>query len=247
MSRRLEGRTVFITGAAQGQGAAHARYLAAEGARLVLGDIDQEGLAAVVESLEADGAEALGARLDVASADDWARFVAAGVERFGAAHGLVNNAGISSTPGVEAWDPAAWDRVVAINQTGTVLGMQAVAPTLRAAGGGSIVNVSSVWAHTGGEAGRSIGYVATKAAVLGMTKAAALEFAADGTRVNSISPGYIDHLMRGSLGNPAADGIPLGRLADVGEMSGTVAFLLSDDASYITGVDILVDGGMHLG
>lgn len=244
--RRLDGLTILITGAAQGQGAAHARRIAWEGANVVLCDVDTDGAGRVADEIARDGGRAIGAGLDVADEKDWARVVSATLAEFGAIHGLVNNAGVSSTPGVERWTAEMWARVVAVNQTSVVLGMKSVAPSLRVVGGGSIVNVSSVWAHSGGE-GTSIGYVATKAAVLGMTKAAALEFAADGIRVNSISPGYIDHLMRGSLGNPAAEGIPLGRLATVDEMSGTVAFLLSADASYITGTDILIDGGMNLG
>jgi 3alpha(or 20beta)-hydroxysteroid dehydrogenase len=246
MMQRLEGKTILITGAAQGQGAAHARRAAREGANVVLCDVDADGAARVADEIAGDGGRALGTVLDVAVERDWARVVADTLAEFGAIHGLVNNAGISSTPGVEQFTADAWATVVAVNQTSVVLGMKAVASALRTAGGGSIVNVSSVWAHSGGE-GTSIGYVATKSAVLGMTKAAALEFAPDGIRVNSISPGYIDHLMRGSLGNPAADGIPLGRLAAIDEMSGAVAFLLSADASYITGIDILIDGGMNLG
>jgi 3alpha(or 20beta)-hydroxysteroid dehydrogenase len=244
--QRLEGMTIVITGAAQGQGAAHARRVAREGANVVLCDLDVDGAEEVAREITRDGGRAIGTALDVAIDDDWDRAIAATLAEFGAVHGLVNNAGISSTPGVEQWTPEKWAQVIAVNQTSVVLGMKAVAPSLRLAGGGSIVNVSSVWAHSGGE-GTSIGYVATKSAVLGMTKAAALEFATAGIRVNSISPGYIDHLMRGSLGNSAAAGIPLGRLAAVDEMSGAVAFLLSADASYITGIDILIDGGMNLG
>lgn len=244
--KRLEGMTILITGAAQGQGAAHARRAAREGANVVLCDVDEDGATQVAGEIARDRGRAIGTALDVAIENDWARVVAETVAEFGSIHGLVNNAGISSTPGVEQWTAEKWARVVAVNQTSVVLGMKAVAPSLRAAGGGSIINVSSVWAHSGGE-GTSIGYVATKSAVLGMTKAAALEFAGSNIRVNTISPGYIDHLMRGSLGNPATEGIPLGRLAAVDDMSGAVAFLLSADASYITGIDILIDGGMTLG
>lgn len=244
--KRLEGMTILITGAAQGQGAAHARRAAREGANVVLCDVDEDGATQVAGEIARDRGRAIGTALDVAIENDWARVVAETVAEFDSIHGLVNNAGISSTPGVEQWTAEKWARVVAVNQTSVVLGMKAVAPSLRAAGGGSIINVSSVWAHSGGE-GTSIGYVATKSAVLGMTKAAALEFAGSNIRVNTISPGYIDHLMRGSLGNPATEGIPLGRLAAVDDMSGAVAFLLSADASYITGIDILIDGGMTLG
>jgi 3alpha(or 20beta)-hydroxysteroid dehydrogenase len=238
--------TVLITGAAQGQGAAHARRVAREGANVVLCDVDRDGAEQVADEITRDGGRAIATALDVAVEIDWARVVAETVAEFGAIHGLVNNAGISSTPGIEQWSADTWAKVIDVNQTSVVLGMKAVAPQLRTVDGGSIVNVSSVWAHSGGE-GTSIGYVASKSAVLGMTKAAALEFASAGIRVNSISPGYIDHLMRGSLGNPAADGIPLGRLASIDEMSGAVAFLLSADASYVTGIDILIDGGMNLG
>jgi 3alpha(or 20beta)-hydroxysteroid dehydrogenase len=219
--------------------------LASEGAKVVLTDIEDSTVARLASEIDPTGQHALGLALDVGSEEAWTRAVQRTVEAFGGLNGLVNNAGISSPPGLEDWDAEKWAQVTRINQTGVLLGMNSVLPSLKA-GGGSIVNISSIWAHTGGE-GRSIGYVASKASVLGMTKAAALELAPYGIRVNSVSPGYIDHLMVGSRGNPPADGIPLGRLANAGEISGAVAFLLSSDASYVTGVDILVDGGMHLG
>ena len=246
MTARLGDRTILVTGAARGQGVEHARRLAVEGANVVLTDVDVDAAALAADEIIASGGRAMALSLDVSSEESWAEAVSGALDAYGSLFGLVNNAGISSPAGVLDWEGAGWARAIAVNQTGVVLGMRAVAPVLVEAGHGSIVNIASLWAHTGGMNG-SVSYTATKAAVLGMTKSVALELAPHGIRVNSVSPGYLDHLMVGSRGNPSADGIPLGRLAHVSEFSGTVAFLMSDDASYITGVDILVDGGAILG
>ena len=244
MQHRLDERVIIVTGAARGQGFAHACRLLEEGARVLLTDVQPVVDATALDSF---GADRWGfVTHDVSDPRGWAEVAAEAIKRFGRIDGLVNNAGISSRPGIGDISAEEWGRVIAINQTGVMLGMQTVAPHLQAAGGGSIVNVSSLWAHTGGVGGGNIGYVATKAAVLGMTRNAALDFGKFGIRVNSISPGYLNHLMQG-IPDPTVEAaiprIPLGYLAEVSDMSGAVAFLVSDDARYVTGIDLMVDGG----
>lgn len=242
-------KVAIVTGAARGQGAAHAKRLAAAGISVLLADVLDEPGQALAQELSAQGQHAAYVHLDVTSAKEWQQAVATAEQSFGTAVSvLVNNAGISARGSVEEFDVEAWDRVVAVNQTGLVLGMNAVIPSMRRTGGGSIINISSLWAHTGGVGEGSIGYVASKAAGLGITRNAALDLGPHGIRVNSVSPGYLDHVMTqdDSL-DEVVRTIPLRRLAAVDDVAGVVAFLASDDAAYITGIDILVDGGLHLG
>lgn len=250
MTVKFDGQVVIVTGAAQGQGAEHAKKLSSAGARVVLTDIQLEGLDDRVQEIEADGGEAIRVPHDVSVRDSWSVVIDETLKNFGKIDGLVNNAGISSRPSLEEISPEAWDAVIGINQSGVLWGMQAVVPHMKRIGGGSIVNVSSIWAHTGGVGGGNIGYVATKTAVLGMTRNAALDLGKYKIRVNSISPGYLDHLMKG-IPDPTVEAaiprIPLGQLAPISGMSGAVAFLLSSESEFITGVDLLVDGGLHLG
>jgi len=245
---RFDGRVYIVTGAARGQGQAHARRLLAEGAKVLLTDRLAEPDTRSPE--EFDNGSAFFLQHDVSREADWQRVVDAALERFGRLDGLVNNAGISSRPPVTDIDLEAWNQVLAVNQTGVLLGIRTVSPHLRTGGGGSIVNVSSLWAHTGGVGTGNVGYVATKSAVIGITKNAALDLGPDNIRVNSMSPGYLDHLMSG-IPDPTVEAaiprIPLGYLAALDDMASAVTFLLSDDARYITGIDLLVDGGIHLG
>ncbi len=245
---RLNGKVVLITGAAGGQGAAHARACANEGASVTLADVADGAGKELAESLRAQGHRATYVHLDVSDEASWADAVALTEQEFGPVTTLVNNAGISARDGVQDLSPAGWDRVIAVNQTGVAYGMRAVIPGMIAREEGSIINISSLWAHTGGSGEGSIGYVASKAAVLGMTRNVALDLGPKGIRVNSISPGYLDHVMTkdDSLESVAA-GIPLRRLAKVEDITGPVLFLASNESRYVTGIDILVDGGLHLG
>lgn len=253
MSNRLENRVAIVTGGSQGQGAAHVERLAREGARVVATDVLDELGESLAERLNAEGLEVVYRRGDVSSAEDWAAVVESIDPRWGPVSVLVNNAGIGSPAAVGDVDRSEWDRVVSINQTGILLGMQAVLPSMIEQGAGSIINIASSWAHRGGTENGAIAYVTTKAAVLGITRNAAMNLARHGIRVNSISPGYvrtaqIEFAEKNEPERVAGDvaKIPMRRMARTAEIAKAVAFLASDDSSYITGIDLLVDGGLNL-
>jgi NAD(P)-dependent dehydrogenase (short-subunit alcohol dehydrogenase family) len=244
MSGRVRGKRFIVTGGARGMGASHARHLAEEGAAVVIGDIlDKEGMD-LVDELQADGLEVRYTRLDVTDEASWKAAVDGTVARLGAIDGLVNNAGVTGTPGgPEAEDLDAWNTTVAVNQTGAYLGLRAVVPHLRAAGGGSVVNVSSILGFVGD--GDYFAYSATKGALRLMARSAALKYASDGIRVNSVCPGMVRTPMNDA--EVDADGYvtdtPMRRMAEPVEVSKAVLFLLSDDAGFITGSDLVIDGG----
>jgi len=247
---RLSGKTALITGAARGMGAAHARLFAEEGANVVLGDVlDDEG-EALARELRAMGYDGAAYRhLDVGSTDAWADVVRFADDALGGVDVLVNNAGIISQPPVVETTDAEWERVVGVNQRGVFLGMREVIPSMLGRGGGSIVNISSVWGLRASPG--SLAYHATKAAVIAMTKSAALTHARDGIRVNAICPGPILTPMLAAE-DPAAvqallDVIPMGRGADPDEVSRGVLYLASEDASFVTGAVLVIDGGMLAG
>jgi NAD(P)-dependent dehydrogenase (short-subunit alcohol dehydrogenase family) len=251
MPGRLAGKVVLISGAARGQGAAEARLCAAEGASVVLGDVlDEEG-EAVAREIAAAGGAARHVHLDISDEDDWARAVALCVREHGGLHGLVNNAAVLRTEGIQDTTRELWDQVIAVNQTGPFLGMRAAIPAMRDAGGGSIVNVSSVMAWLGGEGGVAAAYGATKGAILALSKAAAMELAPLGIRVNSLHPGAIDTPMTDvgtGEGAPLARAqmaamSPLNRFGRSEEVAWAAVFLLSDEASFVTGSAMVVDGG----
>ncbi|MFC4001965.1 glucose 1-dehydrogenase [Prauserella oleivorans] len=242
--KRLEGRVALVTGAARGQGAAFARRLVSEGARVMVTDVnDVEGK----ETAAALGEAAAYQRLDVTDEDEWAAVVARTVEEFGALTILVNNAGLLHFSELAQTTLADYERVVKVNQIGTFLGMRSVVEPMTAAGGGSIVNLSSVE----GLAGMPFlaAYTASKFAIRGMTKVAALELGSKGIRVNSVHPGVIDTGMIRDLVGAGADLSPVGRKVALGrvgrpdEIAGVVAFLASDDSSYCTGAEFVADGG----
>ncbi|WP_327743525.1 glucose 1-dehydrogenase [Streptomyces europaeiscabiei] len=244
MSGRVCGKRFIVTGGARGMGASHARHLAEEGAAVVIGDVlDKEGMD-LVDELQADGLEVQYTHLDVTDEASWKAVVEGTVARLGTIDGLVNNAGITGTPGgPEAEDLDAWNATVAVNQTGAYLGLRAVVPYLRTAGGGSVVNVSSILGFIGD--GDYFAYSATKGALRLMTRSAALKYASDGIRVNSVCPGMVRTPMNDA--EVDADGYvtntPMRRMAEPVEVSKAVLFLLSDDAGFITGSDLVIDGG----
>ncbi len=246
MAGRMEGKVALISGGARGQGEAHGRLLAEEGAQVLLGDIrDQEG-AEAVEAMQADGLDVAYTRLDVTSRADWDRAMETANDLYGGLHVLVNNAGIvGTTRSVTDETEDEWRRIVDVNQTAIFLGMQRAIPLMREAGGGSIINTSSVWGMVG--TGDYIGYQATKGAVRMMTKSAAVTYAGENIRVNSVLPGLV---MTPMIDDEPEDSIadlrqqtPMKRGADPREISYGVLFLASDESSYVTGIDLVIDGG----
>ena len=244
MAKRLEGRVAIVSGAARGMGAAEARQFAAEGARVVLGDVLDEDGAKVASEI---GDAAVYTRLDVSSEDAWKAAVELARDRFGHLDTLVNNAGILRFGALEQTSLEEYELVVRVNQVGCFLGMKTVIPALREAGGGSIVNISSA-AGMYGVAG-VVSYAASKYAVRGMTKVAALELGRAGIRVNSVHPGGVDTPMIARDGVSAGDRDPSGfpnpipRIARPEEIAELVTWLASDASSYCTGSEFVIDGG----
>jgi 3alpha(or 20beta)-hydroxysteroid dehydrogenase len=245
---RLENKVALITGAARGQGEAEARLFAAEGAKVVLGDVlDAEGerVAATI------GPHALYCHHDVGSEDSWRTFVRAATDRFGAPDVLVNNAGILLVAPIAAMTLAQYRRVIEVNQFGCLLGMQAVIPGMTSKGGGAIVNIAST-AALQGMAGLAA-YVSSKFAIRGLTKTAAIELGSLNIRVNAICPGGIDTAMGRGDDFPTVDtgdyfaGLPIPRIGRPEEVARAAVFLASDESSYCTGSELVVDGGMTAG
>jgi len=241
---RLHGKIVLISGGARGQGAAEARLFVAEGARVVIGDVlDDEGRR-LAEEL---GPEAMFVHQDVTKEEDWGAAIDA-ARAMGGLHGLVNNAGIYQPKTLLETDAALFERHMRINQLGAFLGMKEVVPLMEQSGGGSIVNVSSV-AGLRGSPG-AIAYSATKWALRGMTKAAAIDLAPRRIRVNSIHPGPIDTPML-DVRTPEQNErrlqlVPMKRRGTPEEVASLVLFLLSDESGYITGAEVAIDGGATL-
>ena len=241
---RLDGKVALITGAARGQGEAAARLFVAEGARVVLGDVLDEAGRAVADTL---GASARYLPLDVTVESDWRNAVVACTE-FGGIDCLVNNAGVLSSAPIESCARSEFERVLAVNLTGPLLGIQAVAGPMTERGGGSIVNVSSVsgLAAAPGQAA----YASSKFGLRGLTKVAAVELGARGIRVNSVHPGIIDTPMNQApeLDDVDWDGhvaaLPLSRQGQPEDIAKLVLFLCSDDSAYSTGAEFVADGGM---
>ncbi|MCX2949084.1 glucose 1-dehydrogenase [Lentzea sp. NEAU-D7] len=239
---RLDGKIALITGAARGQGAAAARRFAAEGARVMITDVlDDQGKELAAEL----GAEYC--HLDVSSEDEWAEAVSFTVSAFGDITVLVNNAGILHFSALADTTLADYQRVIGINQVGTFLGMRSVVPSMKRAGGGSIVNVSSVEGLGGMP--YLVAYTASKFAIRGMTKVAAMELGQHGIRVNSVHPGAIDTpMVSEALGRPI-DVSPIGkklalrRIGQPEDVANVVLFLASDESAYCTGSEFVVDGG----
>jgi len=243
---RLDGAVAIITGAARGQGEAQAKMFVERGAKVVVADIlDAEG-EQVAKSL---GDDAIFQHLDVSEPDGWQACVSRASEHFGSIDVLINNAAIIDHAPLESMELERYMRLVNVNQVGCFLGMQAVVPFMREAGGGSIVNTSSIMGLTGL---RSLGaYTATKFAVRGMTKVAAMEWGRYGIRVNSVHPGFVDTEMAktGAAGDDAEHDIlvPLRRMARPEEIAELMVFLASPASSYCTGSEFLADGGWLAG
>lgn len=243
---RLDNKVALITGAAVGMGAEHARLFIEEGAKVIITDLNEKDGAALATEL---GENAYFLSHDVSDADSWASVISAGVEKFGAITVLVNNAGLSGPNAFTAdLDPETFRKVVAVDQTGVFLGMRAVLPDMVKAGGGSIVNISSAAAMAHLPGTPNVAYTGAKAAVRGMTKATAIEYGPHNVRVNSVHPGAILTPMAKNLNDAKtleaiAQTLPIRRFANPREVSYAVLFLASDEASYLTGSELVVDGG----
>jgi NAD(P)-dependent dehydrogenase (short-subunit alcohol dehydrogenase family) len=246
--RGLGGKVVVLTGATGGIGTATAHRLGEEGATVVVTDLDLDRCEHLCKELREGGATAHPVVLDVADEAAWVSLADALAGLTGRVDALVNNAGVGAKGTVESETVAGWERVVSVTQTGVWLGMKHLGPRIEAAGGGSVVNICSIFGTVGGF-GREFAYHAAKGAVRTMTKNAALFWAERGVRVNSVHPGFIETETSRRLwaGTPRLaamrEGTPMGRLGQPGEVAATVAFLVSDDASFMTGSELYVDGG----
>jgi NAD(P)-dependent dehydrogenase (short-subunit alcohol dehydrogenase family) len=245
---RLAGKVALISGGARGQGAAEGRLFVREGAAVVLGDVlDDEGKKVEAE-IRANGGRATYVHLDVTRESDWQAAVATAVQTYGTLNVLVNNAGILLRAKIENTSEADWDRIMAINVKGVFLGTKHAIPAMRQAGGGSIVNISST-AGLVGSPGGTAAYTATKGAVRLFTKSTAIQHARDRIRCNSVHPGPIaTDMIKDLLENQAAweqrmRRLPMGRVGTPDEVAYGVLYLASDEASYVTGSELVIDGG----
>ena len=243
---RLEGKVAIVTGAASGMGADEAKLFAQEGAQVVLTDLSEgDGRRAEAEIGEAGG-EAIFIPADVTSEEDWKRVIEATLSRYGKLNVLVNNAGISSG----SYDPEdieGWHRIMSINATGVYLGTSYAIPAMIEAGGGSIVNISSIMGFVGAEGGHPA-YSASKGAVRIFTKAIAVRYGPDGIRANSVHPGFMPPMKTSRYtSRPERSDVvrltPLRRSGEVREVANGVLFLASDEASFISGTELVIDGG----
>jgi NAD(P)-dependent dehydrogenase (short-subunit alcohol dehydrogenase family) len=244
---RLNGKVALVSGAASGMGQSEALIFAREGAKVVVADLLEEGQH-VADKIKGAGGQAMFVKLDVSKEAEWEKAVKAAVDTFGKLDVLVNNAGISGTFDQDMLSTAAWDKLMDINAKGVFLGMKTAISAMQRAGGGAIVNISSISGFVG-QNGVHMAYNASKGAVRIMTKTAAVQFAKDGIRVNSVHPGMLPP-MRSSKGSADPTwrekmirAVPMKREGRVEEVAHAVLFLASDEASYITGTELVVDGG----
>jgi NAD(P)-dependent dehydrogenase (short-subunit alcohol dehydrogenase family) len=234
---RVDAKVCIVTGGGRGIGLAAAQLLAEEGATVVVADLE--------EAVEPLGDRMSFARLDVTDPDGWQRLVDDVVEAHGRIDVLFNNAGIIAYEPIEELELASWERVIGVNQTGVFLGMRAVAPVMRAQDAGSIINVSSIWGNVAVAGAHA--YHATKGAVRNMSKNAALTYATEGIRVNSLHPGIINtplvQAQDPSINEAVVGATPMGRMAEPREIAYGVLFLASDESSFMTGAELVIDGG----
>lgn len=237
----VAGSVAIVTGAARGLGESYARALHAAGARVVIADVLKDEGVSLAEEL---GERARFVHLDVTDEDAWGRLVESTLADWGGLDVLVNNAGIANSAPIEHFTREKWDAVIGVNLTGTFLGARAVVPAMKAAGRGVIINISSVEGLRG--SARLHGYTAAKFGVSGLTKSLAVELGPDGIRVNSVHPGFIHTDMTPRI-DPAVLPIPLRRGGVPGDVAEAVVFLASDASRYITGAELVIDGGMTVG
>lgn len=249
MTDRLAGKSALISGGASGLGEAQAILYAREGASVLIGDVQADKGQAVVAAIKGEGGRAAFIHLNVSDAGSWDAAVADAVARFGKLTTLVNNAGIFHPGGIVAETQQGWDRMIAINQTGVFLGMKAATPALLVSGNAAIVNVSSLYGLIGSP--NAISYHASKAAVRVMGKAGALEFAKQGIRVNTIFPGQIKTPILGDItpeqDNAIKASIPMGIVGDPMDIAYASLYLASDEAKYVSGAELWVDGAWYAG
>ena len=245
MAGRLDGKVALISGAARGMGECEARLFAREGAKVVLGDVLEEQGRQVAAEINQQGGAATFVRLDVTVESDWQRAVETAERTYGRLHVLVNNAGIVRMAPLDETSLEAWNEVINVNQTGVFLGMKQAVPAMRRAGGGSIINISSVAGIIG--LPNIPAYQASKGAVLLLTKHAAIQYAKDKIRVNSIHPGRIETPMTANLTPERRQLVlsltPMGRDGKPEEVAYGVLYLASDEASFVTGSELVIDGG----
>ena len=245
---RLEGKVTLISGGARGQGAVEAKLFAREGAKVVFGDILDESGKQVEAEIHEAGGEAAYVHLDVTREDDWRTAVNTAIDRYGKLDILVNNAGILIRKGIEDTTEEDWDRIMGVNAKGAFLGTKHSIPAMRQAGGGSIVNISSTAGLVASPSG-SASYTASKGAVRLLTKSTAVQYAKEGIRCNSIHPGPIDtDMIQETLSDPAKleermQRLPMGRVGTADEIAYGVLYLASEEASFVTGSELVIDGG----
>jgi NAD(P)-dependent dehydrogenase (short-subunit alcohol dehydrogenase family) len=239
---RLKDKVAIITGAANGMGEADARLFSAEGAAVVLTDLDQARGQSVAAQIVKEGGRASFIKADASSEADWHEVLAHALKLHGRLDILVNNAGISSSS-VDSTSTEAWDRLININAKSAYLGTQLASEVMKKAGSGSIVNISSIYGNVGGPTGHPA-YHASKAAVRNLTKAMAVRLAPHGVRVNSVHPGFMTPMTTAKNARPGRDTLaPMGRTGRPIEVAYGVLFLASDEASYATGTELVIDGG----
>ena len=242
---RLKDKVAIVTGGAHGMGEAEARLFAAEGANVIVADILENGAARVAADIRASGGEAMAARIDVTSESEWMDLIAKALAAYGKLDILVNNAGISGSSVGDPDGVEGWHRIIAVNQTSVFLGTKLAAEQMMKTGGGSIINISSIMGFVGSASGHP-GYHASKGAVRIYSKAAAVRYGPSGVRVNTVHPGYMPPMLNATNAGERDEKIaaaPLRRIGKPIEVAYGVLFLASDEASFITGTELVIDGG----